>query len=390
MPNSSRTTPETIASLIRDRVPEGRLCDYKQTLPSSSDRDIKEFLADVSSFANSSGGTLLFGVHEEGGVPVELTGLEVQDIDAEILRLDALIRDGVEPRIPGIHIIPARVESKLILAVEVPRSWALPHAVVARGHWRFYARNSAGKYPLDVGELRGAFELSASARERIARIRTARLAAILAGEAPVPVEKTGKTVLHIIPLNSLDPGFSVDPNDVARAAKSLRPLASQAWSYRYSLEGFLTFTNLYQQATAMCYSLVMRDGVLEALDSGLLSPYQDRLSVPSGAYEHKILEVLPEYIELLQSVGVTAPVTVLLSLIDVRGYVMAYNTFRPRMLDTPLSRNELLLPGVTLSDFDMPIEEAVRPIFDALWNAFGFERSFNYDERGNWAGRMSG
>jgi hypothetical protein len=387
--NSTRTTPEAIASLLRDRVPEGRLYEYKQILPSSSDRDVKEFLADVSSFANSSGGTLLFGIREEGGIPVELSGLKVHDIDAEVLRLDALIRDGVEPRIPGIHIVPIHLESRLIFALEVPRSWALPHAVVARGHWRFYARNSGGKYPLDVGELRGAFEFSASARERISGIRAARLGAISAGETPVPVEATGKTVLHIIPLNSLDPGFSVDPNDIARRSNLLRPIASPGGNWRYSLEGFLTFNNLYQQATAMCYSLVMRDGVLEALDSGLLSPYHDTLSVPSGAYEHKILEVLPGYLELLQSVGVTAPVTILLSLIDVHGYIMAYDHFMFRQPRSPLGRNEVLLPGVTLSDFDLPIEQAVRPIFDALWNTFGFERSFNYDEHGNWTGRLS-
>lgn len=389
MPNSVRMTPEVIASLLRNRVPEGRLYEYKQALPSSSDRDVKEFLADVSSFANSSGGTLLFGIREEGGVPVELSGLKVQDIDAEILRLDAFIRDGVEPRIPGIHIVPISLDSELILALEVPRSWALPHAVVARGHWRFYARNSAGKYPLDVGELRGAFEFSASARERIAGIRTARLASISAGETPVPVETTGKTVLHIIPLNSLDPGFSVDPNEIANRSSLLRPIYSRGWNYRYSLEGFLTFTNLHQQATVMCYSLVMRDGVLEALDSGLLGPYSETLSVPSGAYEHEILNVLPGYLKLLQSVGVTAPVTILLSLIDVRGYIMAYDRFMFRSLNTPLDRNEVLLPGVTLSDLALPIEQAVRPIFDALWNAFGFERSYNYDEHGNWTGRLS-
>lgn len=128
----------------------------------------------------------------------------------------------ITPRCTGQKRL--RVDSNLILALEVPRSWALPHAVVARGHWRFYARNSAGKYPLDVGELRGAFEFSASARERIAGIRTARLAAISAGEAPVPIETSGKTVLHIIPLNSLDPGFSVDPNDIASRSSLLRPI----------------------------------------------------------------------------------------------------------------------------------------------------------------------
>jgi hypothetical protein len=29
----------------------------------------------------------------------------------------------------------------------------------------------------------------------------------------------------------------------------------------------------------------------------------------------------------------------------------------------------------------------LRPLFDAVWNAAGWERSFNYDEKGKWTRR---
>ena len=51
-----------LPALITNAVSEGRTIDYKRELPGNSDGDKKEFLADVSSFANTSGGDLVFGM----------------------------------------------------------------------------------------------------------------------------------------------------------------------------------------------------------------------------------------------------------------------------------------------------------------------------------------
>ncbi len=64
-----------LQSLINNQVTEGKSVEYKSSLPGNSDRDKKEFLADVSSFSNSAGGYLLYGITEENGLPQELIGL---------------------------------------------------------------------------------------------------------------------------------------------------------------------------------------------------------------------------------------------------------------------------------------------------------------------------
>ncbi len=48
-----------IEALVANEVREGRTLDYKENLPGNSDGDKTEFLADVSSFANASGGYIL-------------------------------------------------------------------------------------------------------------------------------------------------------------------------------------------------------------------------------------------------------------------------------------------------------------------------------------------
>lgn len=97
-------TAADIQSLIDNGVSERRTLDYKQALPGNSDGERKEFLADVTSFANASGGDLCFGITETGGAPQGIVGLAGMDADAERLRLESMIRDGVAPRLLGVQL----------------------------------------------------------------------------------------------------------------------------------------------------------------------------------------------------------------------------------------------------------------------------------------------
>ncbi|HRW83763.1 MAG TPA: ATP-binding protein, partial [Methanothrix sp.] len=142
-----------IQRLMEDEVPESKVIDYKRRLPGPSDLEKREFLRDVSSFANASGGHLIYGVAEENGVPVKIPGLAGIDPDKEILRLDSMVQTGIAPRIPGISMRAVPLENeRFVIVVRIPKSWASPH-MITKGSSRFYSRNSAGKYPLDVFEI---------------------------------------------------------------------------------------------------------------------------------------------------------------------------------------------------------------------------------------------
>ena len=80
-------TEADLQSLVTSRVPESELIDYKQTAVGNSDKDRYEFPADVSSFANSSGGEIIFGIAEANGLPSQICGLNVLNGDQETLRL---------------------------------------------------------------------------------------------------------------------------------------------------------------------------------------------------------------------------------------------------------------------------------------------------------------
>src|SRR4051812_9816459 len=94
---------EHLQGLVEGTVAEGRELEFKASV-GRDDAAKREFLADVSSFANAVGGDLLVGVAEEDGVAAALPGMTRSSVDGEILRLENILRDGVDPRIPGVQM----------------------------------------------------------------------------------------------------------------------------------------------------------------------------------------------------------------------------------------------------------------------------------------------
>ncbi len=163
-----------IEALISSELREGKRVDYKRDLPGNSESQKKEFLYDVSSFANTVGGDLIIGVEEENGVPSRVIAVMPTNVDEEIQRMDGILMSGLEPGIRyHIRAIP-HPQSGYVFVIRIERNGLAPHRVTYKGSDKFYARNSAGKYPLDVAELRDAFLLGASAADRLREFRVAR------------------------------------------------------------------------------------------------------------------------------------------------------------------------------------------------------------------------
>src|SRR5215213_2740116 len=278
-----------LRSLIEDQVMELRVIEYKQELPGQRPEDKREFLADVCSFANTAGGDLVYGMTENGGMPQDLPGFETSNIDDEINGLENSIRDGIGPRIWGVRSFPLRLRSGAhALVLRVPRSFSRPHVVTFRGHWRFYARSSAGKYPMDVDEVRQAFVLSESVADRIRAFRAARLSQVVSGETPVPIEGTSRVVLHVVPISAFDSPASVVDLDIGRPPlneRLLLPISvisgsndeldanlmrypSDFWP-RYNFDGLLCDFQVGSAGSSYAegYVQLFRTGVIEAADN---------------------------------------------------------------------------------------------------------------------------
>ena len=76
-----------LLALIRDQVQESLTLDYKASPAlDRTDQKKNEVARDVSAFANSAGGTLVYGMVEAGHLPAHLdAGFAPQDITREWL-----------------------------------------------------------------------------------------------------------------------------------------------------------------------------------------------------------------------------------------------------------------------------------------------------------------
>ena len=315
-----------LQALINDGVAEGKTIEYKQELPGNDHEAVREFLSDVSSFANAAGGHLIFGVREDGGLPVEIDGLQNINVDQVKQRLENSIRDNMEPRLPGVAVQEIPLQSgNVVIIIRISRSWALPHVVKFQRHWRFYSRNSAGKYPLDVAELRAAFGLSETMAERIKSFRNERLSIAVAGETPVHLGEGARMILHLVPFGAFDPAARLDVSQLANRTDLLRPMMAQSWSHRYNFDGILAYEPTPDTEFFDGYLQVFRNGSVEAVDAYLLSRRDDSGPLIPSGFEQYVLDALPRFLSIQQLLGVEPPLFVLLSLLGVAGYTLAVN-----------------------------------------------------------------
>lgn len=132
--------------------------DFKLHLP--PDEDGKSRVRKTCcAFANSAGGFLIFGVHDNRALsPIDrLVGIEPSKDFPQ--HFGNLLR-ACEPSLPCTFRNPPLVldNGKMLHVVQIIRSWNGPHACrQPNGPWMFYKRTNQGNEPLSMEEIRYGF-----------------------------------------------------------------------------------------------------------------------------------------------------------------------------------------------------------------------------------------
>ena len=99
--NLFSTTQEHLEDLVTSQAQEGPHLEFKRELPPQWTGEAKqEFLADVSAFANSGGGELIYGINEDDNGQAAAIVPLVFNSDNEFRRLQDFLLYSVEPRLP--------------------------------------------------------------------------------------------------------------------------------------------------------------------------------------------------------------------------------------------------------------------------------------------------
>ncbi|MFZ0889265.1 MAG: ATP-binding protein [Candidatus Binataceae bacterium] len=379
-------TEADLNDLITLRIAERKTLDYKRQLPDEREK----FVADVSSFANTSGGDLIYGIDAPSGCgePTSIPGLSLQAPEQEKLRLEQFLQSGLRPPLPRHDIQPIGLNSGLyVLIVRAWQSWIGPHRVGDYGP--FYARNSAGKYQLDVGQLRQAFGFSHSISQRISAFRAERISKVYGAELPAPVREGPRLLIHIASPSAFAPFPELDIADSLSKAfadhgdnfgfSTFQPFShTGGWDAFVNLEGRVVFPAAYGGRPAgRSYVQIYRSGIVEALWLLPFVPRHDQEShqelafIQGDGWVPDLLRLLPEYLAGLSKLGVAPPFFLFFSFLSIQ----RFHLVGPGLSRTsrPFDRDQILLPEIYVETLPSDVRPLLRRPLDMLWNAAGDE-----------------
>lgn len=383
-----KITLEDIEELIENSIPEGKSIDYKEKFNLGKDNDKKEFLFDVSSFANASGGDIIIGVTEDKstGYPKEIQGIKIENKDKLQLHLDSIIRDSISPRLPSVnyHFVAVK-EDYYVLIIRISKSWNKPHQVIFKGTDKFYSRSSNGKYKLDVFELRNAFIASVSMKQNIIKFRNSRLSEIISNEGAVPLLDNGKIILHVVPFISFETGTLIDLVEINNKRDLLRPIGDQGFSTRFNFDGILSYINPRINEPNDSYLQLFKNGIIETVDSWVIQPFREEKKLYIESIEEFIINFIYRVPKLYSIAKIDPPIVLLLTMTGAYDYELGLHNSFIFLTKKNVGKDILTFPDIMIENWDN-IDMKIKPWFDALWNSVGMEGSKSYKD-GKWIRR---
>lgn len=358
-------------NLVKVASPETKTVDYKRELPGGQQSDKTEFVADVSSFANTAGGYLIYGVDAPQGIPIEAHGFICPDIDGAQRRLDQILQNGARPRIRySMHEVACGAGRHIVL-VSIPRSLSAPHQTAGNG--RFYGRNTTGRYDLDVFEIRDAFLQAASFADRAAAFREARLEKLRKNEPRVPLKGgSWRLVVHGIPASSFLQRVRYPVLGLYDEFAKLMPRDLPCdWRRTRNFDGIVMST------AETRYLQWFHDGSFEYVDAELDAP-----NVFSPClYERHLLTYLPQILKVAEELEIPTPMFIAVSILGLSSkmpFIRRNASFAVR----PTGRTEFILPEISIESYADNLGLALKPSLDLVWNEFNLPGSECIDKNG--------
>lgn len=128
---------------INNLVSECTAYDYKSML---EEKKPKSWLKSISAFANGQGGSLFFGIDDNG----EIIGLD--DVQHVSQVISTRIRDLMDP-LPDVELIPLEVEGKEILQVKVSSGHYTPYYYIGDGQRLAFIRVGDESLPATAEQM---------------------------------------------------------------------------------------------------------------------------------------------------------------------------------------------------------------------------------------------
>jgi len=378
-------TEATLQGLIQDRIFESKELEYKDYSfvdGKIEDRVKTKLMQEIVAFANTYGGQIVIGIKEDQDqLPTEISGTnaKIGDFDGWLSSFRQIVLSRIRPHLHGIECTPVSLQDgDLAIVITVPKSLARPHSFWNGNKDEFFIRHANGIAYMDIDDLRNAFLYSDSIQTRIQRFKQDRISMLVSGETIPNLSNKGKLVIYIIPEWSFESGNTIDLKK-AQESGLFWGIASSTGNNRYNSDGYCIFHTDFKTHMVETYSQLFHNGIIEAVEARLFSNYRPNQVYNWSKYQDAVFEALLSYEKLLSKLGVPKPWHIAGFFLNANGYSTAISEW----CESSRIERDIIQSQEGIWDDDVSLSQAIKPVFDTLSNAFGFEGSFCFDDAGN-------
>jgi hypothetical protein len=364
-----------LVALVTVQVAEHRTLEFKREI-GRGDANVAKFLRDIVAMANAQGGDFLIGIEESNGVASDVPGVVIDDLDAEVLRLESILRTWTDPRLGGtaLRIIPL-ANGRHVIAIRVRASLAAPHAVRNGDRRNYFNRKSAGKYEMDAHKLRQAFTANEQLIPRLRAVHATAVSAAEGDDMPFRLNREPRPIVSIVPL-----AFDREAREIAFTHESaMLPVRVSAFNWIHSLDGLIVHTPFAEGGDrerptpeVRAYTVNHWRGRVDAcwtigaVRQSYATTYQ--AIVWPESFEEGLLDMVRSGIAKLNAQEVRGPWVVLATIVGVRGaQLMLPNEYRSAVA----WRDGAPLGELVFDHFDAA---ELLSLFRAFWLLFGEQR----------------
>jgi hypothetical protein len=379
-----------LSRLIENKIQENINLDYKRDLHLETSDERKEFLFDISSFANSEGGVIIYGIEEEkseglsnSGTPGNIIGIQHNGFDSLKLKIESILENSIQPNISNIRITSIEISEKSVLVIVVPKSIGLPHMVTYKATNKFYKRRNSGKYLVDIFELNQMFMQNNELQERANKFVSDRLDMVLTEKFMPNILTKYSTFIHIIPLSFTQDQVRLTNREDYQSISNHLNLLNSISGKHHNFEGYIMYSFYPGDTKIDNFLQVFRNGIIEYFSVSYINtilPNNDHQSFYIDDFERDCINLISKAISYFNEINIFDPLLIFINIFDLVD-VRIFTSSRYRIPRT-IGRHHLGISPILIKNHDANIAQELKPAFDIIWQSSGVEKSINYNDLG--------
>ncbi len=363
-----------IEALVRADRSEGRTLDFKVALSNGDHKGTRDFLADVTAFANTDGGDIIVGVAEDGnGTAAAIVGIAREGLDEKLRGLEDQLRTLVDPRIPDFRTqLVDCPDGKVIIIMRVGASLVAPHRVAFERSSRFFRRASRANFEMSTAEIRQAFAAAADMPQKLRDLHHRAVAATDGTDMPVRLLDRPAAILTIAPLSVLREQLKIL---VTRDFALFPPRVGHP-KFVVGLDGVIVHAPVDEAERGVrAWSINQRRGYVDF--AWTLGHEKDgKRFIWSANLEDHLAGTIRSTIARLGAHEIGGPWVAMLTLTGFSGYQLWLGD---EGLSQPAWQDSAYLGDIVDDVLD---EKALLPFYEGFWRLFGLERGDYKDPPG--------